>query len=107
MSFEYAGKLIPQQTEGSGVYDAAERRYIRRDAVAERAASELLGALGARYQSWYNDAHWQLPATKLPRIIRNLVAEQWHVETDGKAFRQAGEVRLEVTSGVDWFDLSG
>ena len=107
MSFDYAGHAIPQQAEGSGVYDGAARRYIRRDAAGERAASELLSALGGRYQSWYNDVHWQLPSARLPRIIRNLVTEHWHVETDGKAFRQAGEVRLDVTSGVDWFDLSG
>ncbi len=107
LAFEYEGHILLQQAEGSGVYDSTARRFIRRDLAAERDAANRLAALGGRYQSWYNDIHWLLPATKLPRIIRALVTNQWHVETDGKSFRQAGEIKVEVTSGVDWFDLWG
>jgi superfamily II DNA or RNA helicase len=107
LAFDYEGHSLLQQAEGSGVYDSSARRFIRRDMVAERDAGTRLAALGGRYQSWYNDIHWLLPATKLPRIIRALVNDKWHVETDGKSFRPAGDVRVEVTSGVDWFDLWG
>ena len=33
--------------------------------------------------------------------------EDWHVEADGKLYRRAGAFKVEVSSGIDWFDLSG
>ncbi|MCU1330062.1 MAG: SNF2-related protein [Bryobacterales bacterium] len=107
LAFDYQGHAILQQAVGAGVYDSAARRFIRRDQAAETAASDRIASLGARYQAWHNDVHWLLPAAKLQRTIRVLASEGWHVETDGQSFRSPGEIRVEVTSGIDWFDLSG
>ena len=31
----------------------------------------------------------------------------WHVEAEGKLYRQSGAIRIEVNSGIDWFELHG
>ena len=41
------------------------------------------------------------------RAVRTLVAEGWHVEAEGAAFRTAQAMRLQVKSGIDWFELHG
>ena len=43
----------------------------------------------------------------MPRVVRELLHAGWHVEAEGKAFRQAGTTRVDVTSGIDWFELHG
>ncbi|HUF94124.1 MAG TPA: SNF2-related protein, partial [Candidatus Limnocylindria bacterium] len=48
-----------------------------------------------------------LPARKLPRAVAALLAEGWHVEADGKLYRHAGAVHIDVTSDIDWFELRG
>ncbi|HEX8088321.1 MAG TPA: SNF2-related protein, partial [Blastocatellia bacterium] len=39
--------------------------------------------------------------------VRLLVKDGWHVEAEGKLYRQPGEFKIEVTSGIDWFELHG
>ncbi|NJO12212.1 MAG: DEAD/DEAH box helicase [Gammaproteobacteria bacterium] len=36
-----------------------------------------------------------------------LTAEGWHVEAEGKLYRQPGKLDIHVSSGVDWFELHG
>ena len=35
------------------------------------------------------------------------MTEGWHVEAEGNIYREAREFRIEVTSGIDWFELHG
>ena len=39
--------------------------------------------------------------------MAQVVVAGWLVEAEGKLIRRPGEMRLSVTSGVDWFDLDG
>jgi SNF2 family DNA or RNA helicase len=48
-----------------------------------------------------------IPSQKLPEAVEGLVAEGWIVEAQGYFVRRAGQWRMNVTSGVDWFDLAG
>src|SRR5256714_11700531 len=50
---------------------------------------------------------WELAPSKLPRIVRSLVEAGWDIEAEGKIFRRPGAFRIEVSSGVDWFELHG
>ena len=43
----------------------------------------------------------------LARIVRILAKEGWHVEAEGKIYRQAGQFKVQVKSGIDWFELEG
>jgi superfamily II DNA or RNA helicase len=108
LMFDYGGRLVSDGATGSGVFDAGSRQFIRRDAAAERTAASQLSELGLRHTTPYlEQPSWEIPAGKLPRVVRALVGSGWHVEAEGKAFRKPGAFRVEVSSGLDWFELHG
>ena len=39
--------------------------------------------------------------------MRQLIAEGWHVEAEGKTFRESNATKVSVKSGIDWFELHG
>ena len=107
--FDYAGRLVPARDPSAGFYDAEERRFLSRDSQAEKAAAAALKELGLRFM-WgyqYPEPAWEIAPTRLPRVVRTLVEAGWHIEAEGKVFRRPGEFRMEVSSGVDWFELRG
>ncbi len=111
LGFDYGGRVIDAHAPGGGVFDATARRLFVRDAGAEREAGVRLARLGFKPRSYYSGiapSHaLDLPAHKLPRVVAALLAEGWHVEADGKLYRHAGAVRIDVTSDIDWFELRG
>ncbi len=109
LSFGYAGVTFFPEDPAPGTYDGAERRFIKRDKNAEEAAIARLAEMGLKIQqplyggdtrAWYN-----VPAKRLPQVVRDLLKAGWHVEAEGKAFRRASNFRAEITSGIDWFEL--
>ena len=110
LSFDYDGRLVPDLEPSRGWYEAARRRFLRRDPGAEKAAADLLSELGARFEAptaREPEPAWELSSTRLPRIVRALVEAGWHIEAEGKIFRRPGAFRIEVSTGVDWFELHG
>ncbi|MGE0129837.1 MAG: SNF2-related protein [Blastocatellales bacterium] len=114
LSFDYApdsqGCILEKDDPRRGVYEVENRRYILRDTEAERAAMNHLTEIGLKYVGpTYHEKKpgWEVAPTKLPRIVRELVAEGWHVEAEGKTFRNPGEIKVQVSSGIDWFELHG
>jgi len=110
LSFDYDGRTVRAVERTQGLYDAATRRFLRRNSAAEKAATELLTELGLKFQkSHYGQPEdvWEIPPTKLPRIVRALVEAGWHIEAQGKVFRRPGVYHIEVSTGVDWFELHG
>jgi superfamily II DNA or RNA helicase len=110
LSFDYDGRRVGALERTQGFYDAANRRFTRRDAEAEKAATELLHELGLKFQkSHYGQPEdvWEIAPGKLPRVVRALVEAGWHIEAQGKVFKRPGGFHLEVSSGVDWFELHG
>jgi superfamily II DNA or RNA helicase len=109
LCFDYDGTSVPAVERSRGFYEHSARRFTRRDAEAERAATALLGQMGFRFEAGYYEVapHWELASTKLPRAVRALVEAGWRVEADGKLFRRPAAFHMEVSSGVDWFELKG
>ena len=108
VQFEYDGAIV-EGPPGAAAYDAANRRLVRRDRVAEQAAIDRLHQLGFRY-TWSHFESRQLlgiSPDQFPRVVHTLVNEGWRVEAEGRPFRSAVGMRLEVSSGIDWFDLHG
>jgi superfamily II DNA or RNA helicase len=107
--FEYEGMRVWWIEQRQAVL-APGRRLVRRVPQAEAAAMEVLRRAGFRQEavSWQRPQPvWELAPKKLPGVVRTLLEAGWHVEAEGKTFRRPGAFRLEIASGVDWFELHG
>jgi superfamily II DNA or RNA helicase len=110
--FDYDGELVQDDDTRAIVPRVAERLILRRDRSAERAAADKLPTLGFRARSsspWPRPSeprYFDIAPKKMPGAIRALLADGWRVEADGKLYRRPGQFQLEVTSGIDWFDLT-
>jgi superfamily II DNA or RNA helicase len=85
----------------AGIWLPEERVFLVRDAEAESAARDILKDLGLKPAN----GAWRLGAKSMPRVVRELLQAGWHVEAEGKAFRPPGPARVDVSSGIDWFEL--
>lgn len=103
---DYGRGWIDDSPGGRGVWMPEERVYYKRDLEAERLARETLMSLELKPEG-DSQMEWRCTAKALPRVVRALVQAGWHVVSDGKAFRKPGETRVNVTSGIDWFELHG
>ena len=82
----------------------------RRLPAAERAANDRFRALGARvsWNSWEGRQLLQVAASDVPRVVRTLVGDGWHVEAEGRQYRLATTApEFNIRSHVDWFELRG
>ncbi|HEV8148289.1 MAG TPA: DEAD/DEAH box helicase [Bryobacteraceae bacterium] len=101
---DYGQGWLEDTASGSGVWLRDQRVYVLRDKQSESAARETLTALGLRHVNT-GRPHWRLAMKPMPRVVRELLRSGWHVEAEGKAFLQAGPPRVDVSSGIDWFEL--
>ncbi|MBP3954168.1 DEAD/DEAH box helicase [Gemmata sp. G18] len=107
LSFDYAGAIVPLQPTTRGVYKPDGRKFLLRDPGAERQAEAELTRLGVRY-GWAAGAQTlEVKPSQLPKLVRELTTAGWIVEADGKLYRRAGDFKMELSTGRDWFDLSG
>lgn len=109
VAFIYGEAVVGLHDERVGWYDKHRDRAVRRDRDAERALLEQLGDLGARprrAQSYF-DADVQFHRKHFIRIVHELTAAGWVVESHGHRVRQPGTFSLSVSTNVDWFELNG
>ena len=110
LSFGYQDWVVSEFDTARGIFDSAKRQFLRRDFDVEKAAGAFLAELGVKLKPPHYaqpETTWELPASKLPRVVRSLLGAGWHVEAENKVFRHPGASRIEVSSGVDWFELRG
>lgn len=109
LSFNYSGVAVNEHDEREVIFIPAQKSKLLRDRERERACADRLMQIGFQRSRSYYDRPPQLflSAQKLPKIVRTLAVEGWHVEAEGNVYRQPGEFRIEVTSGIDWFELHG
>ena len=107
--FRYGEIHVPASATAPLVRAADATRVVRRDMAAERERAQALDRAGFRHDwSHVRDRQtWTLAASQLPRAVRLLMADGWHVEAGGLRYRQPGRVTMHVSSGIDWFDLTG
>jgi superfamily II DNA or RNA helicase len=110
LSFAYEDRLIPHSDPSRGYFDTASRRFLRRDLDAEKTAANLLDQLGVKPRRTSNlepEPFRDIAPGKLSSVVRSLVSAGWHVEAENKIFRRPGSFELEISSGIDWFELHG
>ena len=113
LSFDYNGTTVGAWDRSRGVFRVRERVLILRDSVLEQQAVSRLHQRGFRQRRDASAPYagggpiLELAPGRLPRVVRELVREGWHVEAEGRVYRHPGDFRIEVSSGVDWFELHG
>ncbi len=110
LTFQYGDSRIAGGSPGRGVYDADSRKLMLRDLEFERKARQRLLEAGLREESSPYppyERYLLLSEAKLPAVVRELVKDNWRIEAEGKVFRRAGKFKLDVSSGIDWFELRG
>jgi superfamily II DNA or RNA helicase len=109
LSFDYGGFVVPESGYATTSFDPKTRTVFQRDHAAEQRAIERLNELKFKPQWSFNTNNYerQLHPSNLNRTVLQLCNEGWHVEADGKLYRQPGEFKFEVSSGIDWFELNG
>ena len=111
--FDYGMVQIAADDPAGGAADPARRVLVRRDRAAEQAALAMLPRHGVVMPQRADDAtepqthHVEIPRARLDASVAQLAAEGWAVEVAGRRYRPAGSVSWNVTSGIDWFELSG
>jgi superfamily II DNA or RNA helicase len=108
VEFDYGGSVLPLQGGGSS-FDREQRRLVVRDKTEEQKAVHRLQQLGFR-RTWAPESrpgHLLVSVDQFPRAVRTLVKEGWYVEADGRAFRAPRTFKVQVKSGIDWFELHG
>jgi superfamily II DNA or RNA helicase len=108
VQFDYDGITVDAPPAATA-YDPDRRRLVRRNRAAEQTAIDRLHQLGFRYTWSHFESRQMLGISpeQFPRVVHTLVKEGWRVDAEGRAFRAAAGMRLEVSSGIDWFDLHG
>ena len=108
LSFDYAGQIADPTVPGP-IFLAETNQLIRRDANAEANSLEFLMRMGfsQRVRGYGEPPTLELNIRHLPRVVPLLLAQGWHVEAEGKLYRQPGKIDIEVTTGIDWFELHG
>ncbi len=107
--FDYDTGVVDARATAAGTYDPSVGRMLLRDKPAEARALAVLKALGFRKQDDpdTHETHFELPPRLLPSVVPALIRAGWIVEAEGKLYRAATDFRIAVSSGIDWFDLSG
>ncbi len=101
--------IVEEGDQRPGIFQLDARRYVVRDLAAEAAARQQLLEAGLKFSSpsSWNSGGWEVSPSHFPRVVRELIANGWTVEAEGKRIRNPGEVRMQVSSGIDWFELHG
>jgi len=109
LRFVYGAHDVSVHDRRAAFVEAEQGRVIRRDLAAERALVTQLAEAGIRPLAQYSrsQADVQFAVRSLGEIVDGLTAQGWLVESEGRLIRRAGSYRLNVTSGVDWFELDG
>ncbi|MEP7342049.1 MAG: DEAD/DEAH box helicase [Acidobacteriota bacterium] len=110
LAFGYGQAIVGAYDAQRGFYDAEAHTFSLRDETAERAAMDRLVEVGWQMHPPDNEnkqPRWRLAQNKLPRVVRELLADGWHVEAEGKVYRQSGAINMQIKSGINWFDLHG
>jgi superfamily II DNA or RNA helicase len=109
LGFDYSGAYIPIIRPGNIAVRTDLNLIVQRQIALEQAAGIQLYELGFKDAKDHllDPGSLEIPAKRVPQVTKELVLAGWRVEAEGKLIRQAGEFKLAVTTGIDWFELGG
>ncbi|HEX7190179.1 MAG TPA: SNF2-related protein, partial [Thermoanaerobaculia bacterium] len=99
LEFRYGEWLVPSRS--SEQQKTFGRNLIRRNPVMEESFRARLA--GIAMSTWEG---YRFRAAPFENAARKLIAEGWTLEIDSQPVRVAAELDVELSSGIDWFDLN-
>ena len=107
--FRYAGEPIAGGDPRWAIVQKADRKCLLRDLGAEAAAWDELRDAGFRRLASRSAGAVDVEVAigDLGGAVRSLTDLGWAIRADDKPVRQAGELKFQVKSGIDWFELRG
>jgi superfamily II DNA or RNA helicase len=91
--------LSPARAE----YDEQRRTIFIRDAAEE---ARKINALWSQGFARHSDAV-SIPAMRVMDAVPKLMEAGWEVSVPDGVFAGGGDLALEISSGIDWFDVNG
>ena len=105
--FDYDGTPVRGTSSQWAIVQRKANRCLVRDRQAEALAWSQLQDGGFRrlldYRRGQHDA--EIAARDLAPAVRALIADGWQVKADGKQVRQAVDLKFQIKSNIDWFEL--
>lgn len=111
VGFVYGEEELHRGEKRRGVVDGQQRFILQRQpATEDQRWSEVL-EVGLRERNaadvFNSEGELELLPERLPDVVEGLLKTGWQVVADGVPYRAAGELHVDVESGIDWFDLKG
>lgn len=109
LTFRYGNEIVSNRFGPAGWYDSASGQKIRRDFQAEQQARDRLLSAGVQSTYYYGNTqaeNYSLPPARMPELVNRLASDGWQIWTEGRAIRRPGSMSINLTSGIDWFDLN-
>jgi superfamily II DNA or RNA helicase len=100
VSFRYGEHWIRDADSRSCIVEKDQRKIIMRHTEIESEAREWLSANGV-------SADGRCTMDGINPLIEGAIKKRWEVEAEGRKVRQAAQFKAKVSSGIDWFELSG
>ncbi len=112
VKFKYEDELVPASSTQVKFLVRERRVTFDRDYVLEKDAYLELYALGLMEPvtgALQERENLNLTVHKkhLPGLIPLLLKRNWHVEAEGKIYRQSSSSNVNVRSATDWFEVTG
>ena len=107
--FRYDGEPIAGGDPRWAIVNSEARKCLLRDLDAEAAAWDELRDAGFRRLASKSagGVDVEVAIGDLGAAVRGLTDAGWLIRADDKPVRQAGELKFQVKSGIDWFELRG
>ena len=107
--FRYDGEPVAGGDPRWAIVNREEKKCLLRDPEAEAAAWGELRDAGFRRLTSKSagGADAEIAIGDLGSAVRSLTESGWLIRADEKPVRQAGELKFQVKSGIDWFELRG
>ena len=106
LSFDYAGTIVPASDARRAIAQSG-RKVLLRDLDAEGRAARRLEDFKLAHSTYdsTNPLGYVVPPQKLGNLVAQLNKDGWRIDFQGKKVVEASAMNLDVTSGIDWFDL--
>jgi hypothetical protein len=103
--FRYGETTVEARERGPVVFDSDGCRQTRRRRDEEDRRLQRLRELGMEPDPY--GPHLRILERRIPAMLGTLLDEGWTVLGNRKLFRSPGNFSINVTTGIDWFELDG